>query len=294
MKKVNILNLGIDNLSTAELIERLDLHGGMVFTPNVDHLIKLQKDREFVKAYNSADYTVCDSKILIYVSHFLGHPIKEKISGSDLFPKFCEYHANNPKSKLFLLGAAAGVAKKALRIINRQAGRNMVVDTYSPDFGFEKDEKECQKIVDLINNSSANVLVMGLGTPKQEKWIFKYRNQLKNVKIVLAVGAAIDFVAGNKKRAPQWMSHVGLEWLHRVLSEPRRLAKRYFIDDMPFFWLVLLQKFNLYSIPFCEQIKSEKQSGEIELSKMNDRLSTVLDKERNLQLHATAKRQFRD
>lgn len=249
MKKVKILNLYIDSLSTVELLEKLDLEGGVVFTPNVDHLMKLQKDVSFYKAYSLADYRVCDGQILLYSSKFLGTPIKEKISGSDLLPTFCNYHKNNENIKIFLLGAAEGVAKRAQQRINSQLGRDIVVDAYSPSFGFEKNEKECLEIVDKINNSGATVLVIGVGSPKQEKWIYKYREKLKNIRIFLAVGAAIDFVSGHKKRCPKWMSEVGLETPYRILCEPRRLWRRYLIEDPPFFWLILKQKFNLYKKP---------------------------------------------
>ncbi|HEY9600257.1 MAG TPA: WecB/TagA/CpsF family glycosyltransferase [Allocoleopsis sp.] len=249
MNKVKILNLYIDNLSTAELLEKLDLNGGVVFTPNVDHLMKLQSDVTFFDAYNSADYKVCDGKILLYSSKFLGTPIKEKISGSDFFPTFCHYHKSNDNIKIFILGAAEGVAKKAQQRINSQLERTIVVDAHSPSFGFEKNEQECLEIVEKINNSAATVLVIGVGAPKQEKWIYKYRRKLKNIRIFLAVGAAIDFAAGNKKRCPRWMSEVGLEMLYRLLSEPQRLWRRYLIEDPPFFWLILKQKFNLYQKP---------------------------------------------
>lgn len=244
MNKINILNLAIDNWSKQELLD--NLKSGVVFTPNVDHLIKLQSDSEFVKSYSIGDYKICDSQIIMYASKFLGTPIKEKISGSDLLPAFCSYHKNNKDIKIFLLGAAQGVASKAQKMINNKVGRNIVVDSYSPPFGFEKDQAECLKIIDMINSSDATVLVIGLGAPKQEKWLYKYKDDLKFIKIFMALGATIDFEAGNVKRAPKWMSEIGLEWLFRLLCEPKRLWKRYLLDDIPFFLLILKQKLNLY------------------------------------------------
>ncbi|MBD2740761.1 WecB/TagA/CpsF family glycosyltransferase [Coleofasciculus sp. FACHB-1120] len=258
MKKVNVLNVSIDNLSRAELLTKLDQEGGIVFTPNVDHLMKLQTDRDFYKAYNIATYKVCDSQIVLYASKFLGTPIKEKLSGSDLFPAFYMHHKDNGSVKIFLLGAAEGVASKAQERINSQVGRNIIVASHSPSFGFEKSEKECLAIIDLINKSGATVLAIGVGAPKQEKWILKYKNKLPNIKVFLSIGASLDFEAGHKPRSPQWMSDAGIEWLHRLLSEPQRLWKRYLIDDMPFFWLVLKQKLNLYKKPFQRQKKAVK------------------------------------
>jgi exopolysaccharide biosynthesis WecB/TagA/CpsF family protein len=254
MNKIKILNLEIDNCSKQELLD--NLKSGVVFTPNVDHIIKLQRDSEFAQSYTIGDYKICDSQIIMYASKFLGTPIKEKISGSDLLPAFCNYHKNNKDIKIFLLGAAQGVASKAQRRINNKAGRNIVVNSYSPPFGFEKDEAECLKIVDMINNSDATVLVLGLGAPKQEKWLYKYKDYLKFIKIFMALGATIDFEAGHIKRAPKWMSEIGLEWLFRLLCEPKRLWKRYLLDDIPFFLLILKQKLNLY---FNKDSKDSKQ-----------------------------------
>ena len=243
-KKVTILNVDIDNISKLDFLEQLEY--GVVFTPNVDHLIKLQRNYEFLSAYAIADYKICDSTILMYASQFLGTPIQEKISGSDLLPEFCAYHQGNPAIKLFLLGGISGVAQKAQDRINDQFERDIIIAAYSPSYGFEKDETECLDIVRQINGSNATVLVVGVGAPKQELWISKYKDQLPNIKIFLAVGAAIDFAAGNKCRSPQWMSEMGLEWLYRLLSEPRRLWKRYLIDDVPFIWLILMQKLKGY------------------------------------------------
>jgi len=248
MDSVKILNVQIDNLSLQELLEKLT--SGVVYTPNVDHLVKLQRDASFFKVYNDADYRVCDSKILMYVSRFLGSPIREKISGSDLFPAFYEYHKSNPDIRIFLLGAKEGVAAAAQKRINAKVGREIIVATHSPSFGFEKDEAECDRILNMIRESGATVLAVGVGAPKQELFIHKYKDQLPNVKIFLAIGATIDFEAGNVKRSPKWISEAGLEWLYRLMSEPKRLWRRYLLEDPLFFWLVLLQKLNVYTNPF--------------------------------------------
>lgn len=242
MNKVKILNLEIDNLSKVEFLD--NLKSGVVFTPNVDHLMKLQKDTEFLQAYSISNYKVCDSQILLLAARLLGTPLREKISGSDLLPAFYTYHRQNENIKIFLLGAGEGVAVQAQQNINRKIGRNIVIGSYSPSYGFENDVLECQQIVEMINNSGATVLVIGVGAPKQEKWIYKYKEQLQHIKIFMALGATIDFEAGNMKRAPKWISQTGFEWLFRLLCEPKRLWKRYLIEDIPFLLLILKQKFN--------------------------------------------------
>jgi exopolysaccharide biosynthesis WecB/TagA/CpsF family protein len=246
MDIVNLLNVSIHNITIKELLEELNHYGGFVVTPNIDHLVKLQTDRELLKAYYHSNYRVCDSKILQYISILLGNPIEEKISGSDLFPAFYEYNKDNPDTRIFLLGGEPGVAQQAQANINRKVGRNIVIDAYSPSFGFEKNERECEEIVDRINRSNATVLAIGVGAPKQEKWIDKYKTRLEKIKIFLAIGATIDFEAGHKSRSPQWMSNMGVEWLYRLSTEPNRLWKRYLVDSIPVFWLVGKQKLDRY------------------------------------------------
>ncbi|MEN9519134.1 MAG: hypothetical protein RLZZ381_1722 [Cyanobacteriota bacterium] len=242
--QVNILNIPIDSIGMYELLDNLK-YGGVVFTPNVDHLMKLQKDREFYRVYQNADYRVCDSQLIMYASRFLGKPIQQKVSGSDLFPAFYQRYSQDENVKIFLLGGLAGVAAKASRRINAKVGRNMVVGTYSPPLGFESDPVECLKIIEIINHSGANVLAVGVGAPKQEKWIDRYRLSLTEIKTFFAIGATIDFEAGNLRRAPAWMSSAGLEWLYRLLSEPGRLWKRYLIEDLGFFVLIFRQKLQM-------------------------------------------------
>jgi exopolysaccharide biosynthesis WecB/TagA/CpsF family protein len=251
MKKINILNVSIDNLLQTELLGKLK--SGIVFTPNVYHIIKLQSDREFSRVYSIADYILCDSQVLIYASKFLGIPIKQKISGSDFFPAFYTYHKNNEDIKVFLLGADKGVASKAETKINNKVGRNIIVGAHSPSFGFEKNDEECMEIVEMIQQSEATVLAIGVGAPKQEKWIYKYKDKLPNIKIFLAIGATIDFEAENIKRSPKWMSELGLEWLYRLSSDPKRLWKRYLIEGLPFFWLILQQKLSLYNVQINDE-----------------------------------------
>jgi len=241
VESVNILDVSIDNLSLLELLNKLKV-GGVVFTPNIDHIMKLQKDRSFHHIYHQADYRVCDSQLLMLASRFLGQPIKEKISGSDLFPAFYKHYQHDEEIKIFLLGGAEGAADKARDNINGKVGRKMIIDSYCPAFGFEKDEAECAKIIQLINNSEATVLAVGVGAPKQEKWINRYKSEFHKIRTFFAIGATIEFEADYKARAPKWMSQSGLEWLYRLMQEPGRLWKRYLLEDIPFFFLILKQK----------------------------------------------------
>ncbi len=249
MDKINILNISINNVTQQELLSKLDK--GMLITPNLDHLVKLQSDRSFYDIYNEAEWVVCDSKILQLISKLQKKSIKEAIPGSSFFTAFYMYHKDDTNCKIFLLGAAEGVAQKAMTNINAKVGRNIIIGAHSPSFGFEKNDDECAKIIDIINNSGANVVLVGVGAPKQEKWIAKYRNEMPNVDIWMALGATIDFEAGNLKRAPKIYQKLCMEWFYRFLMEPKRLFKRYFIDDMKFFKAYARQLMGRYQNPFA-------------------------------------------
>ncbi len=248
MKTTAFLNTNIQVITQHELLK--ELKKGVVITPNVDHLVKLQKDKEFYEVYKKAEWVICDSKILYMLSKLLKTPLPEAIPGSSFFTAFYEYHQNDPNCKIFLLGAAEGIAIKAMERINQKVGRNIVVGAHSPSYGFEKKPEECEKLVHIINESGANVLLVGVGAPKQEKWIMKYRNEMPGIDIFMGLGATIDFEAGTLKRAPILWQKIGMEWLYRCLKEPKRLFKRYFIDDMQFFYYFTKQLLGIYKNPF--------------------------------------------
>jgi len=246
--KVRILNIEIQNITSDELLQNLS--EGILLTPNVDHLVKLQKDHEFYEVYQNAEWVVCDSKIVALGLKFLGLPIKEVIPGSSFFTEYYLYHKNNENIRIFLLGAAEGIAEKAMRNINKKTGREIVVGAHSPSFGFEKNEAECLDIIKIINQTNANILLVGVGAPKQEKWIAKYKSQFTNIKLFMALGATIDFEAGNIKRAPKIFQKLALEWFFRMCTDPKRLVKRYLLNDMAFFYYLLKQKLGIYINPF--------------------------------------------
>lgn len=241
-----MLNVWVDNLSMPEVLAALD--EGIVWTLNPDHLYHLQRNPEFYKAYLQADYVTSDSKYVYWAFGWLGRRIKEKVSGSDLVPAFWQHHKNNPNIKIFLLGAAPGIANKAQQRINSRAGRDIVVGAHGPSMKFVSDTKEIQDVIQRINDSGANVLIVGLGAPKQELWITRHRHLMPSVKIYMGIGAVIDYEADVVKRAPPWMTRNGLEWVYRITTEPKRYWRRY-LRDMEFFWLVLKDRLGLYRPP---------------------------------------------
>lgn len=241
MSRMKFMNTEVDNLTMDETLVAIDKlvrsnNNSYVVTPNVDHIVQLEKGGELCQVYKNADLILADGKPLIWISKLYGTPIKEKISGSDLFPLLCKMAAEKNYT-MFFLGAAEGVAAKAAENLMKKYNGLKVVGTYSPPFGFEKDENEISKICDMIKRTNPHILIVGLGCPKQELFILHYKDRF-NVPISLGLGASLDFEAGNIKRAPSWMSNNGLEWLYRITQDPKRLFKRYMIDDIAIFKLV--------------------------------------------------------
>lgn len=245
MARMKFMNTEIDNLTMKEALKKIDElikinRNAYVVTPNVDHIIQIDRGGELVEVYRHANLILTDGKPLIWISKWYGTPIKEKISGSDLFPRLC-YMASKKGYKMFFLGAAEGVAAKAAENLEKRFPGLQVVGTYSPPFGFEKDEVEMGKIKAMIKASNPHILIVGLGCPKQELFILHHKDDLE-VPISLGLGASLDFEAGVVKRAPKWMANHGLEWLYRITQDPKRLAKRYLVDDRKILKLAIKYK----------------------------------------------------
>ena len=245
MSRLQFMNTEIDNLTMDEALQRIDEliqedKNAYVVTPNVDHIIQLEKGGELVEAYKHADLILTDGKPLIWIAKWYKTPIKEKISGSDLFPRLCELSAQKGY-RMFFLGAAEGVAAKAAENLIVKYPGLQIAGTYSPPKGFEKDKAEMETICEMIKDVSPHILIVALGCPKQELFILHNRDKL-GVPISLGLGASLDFEAGNIKRAPKWMANHGLEWLYRITQDPKRLAKRYLVDDMKIFRLAVRYK----------------------------------------------------
>lgn len=232
---MKFLNMEIDNLFFDEVLERIQElaeagQGGYVVTPNVDHVVRLEQDEKFREAYRYASLVLTDGQPLIWISKLLGCPIKEKVSGSDLFPRLCSLAARQ-KYRMYFLGAAEGVAQLAAENLEKNYPGLIVAGTYSPPYGFEKDPEQVGRIWDRIREVSPDLLIVGLGTPKQEIFLWENRDRLGSM-LAFGLGASLDFAAGKVRRAPLWMQKCGLEWFYRLCCEPRRLFKRYLIDDM--------------------------------------------------------------
>lgn len=248
-KKVRLLNVEVDDLTMDELVDTFK--EGLLLTLHVDMIMKLQKDREFHDILPQFSPVTCDSQILITAARLLGTPLRGRVSGSDFFPRFYMKYRDDPSVTIFICGGAPGVAEIAARKINEKVGRTMVVGTDSPPFDFENRPGEIDRMVDKINASGASVLVVGLAAGRQEKFIVRNRRRLPNVRTFLPLGGTIDYEAETLVRPSPWVTNAGLEWLYRLVSEPRQRWRRYLVHQPPVLKLLLLQALGLYRDPFA-------------------------------------------
>jgi N-acetylglucosaminyldiphosphoundecaprenol N-acetyl-beta-D-mannosaminyltransferase len=229
-----IFGIRIDRVTMDQAIDRLgswisqkERDCRYVVTPNLDHAVQLQTNEALREAYRDASLVVADGWPLVTASRIFRDPLPERVAGSDLVPAL--FHALNETKTggtVYLLGAAPGVAEHAARKIEQRWPRVKVVATHSPPFGFDKDPTQSQEAIQRINRCSPDVLVVGLGAPKQELWLQKYQSQL-TVGVAIAAGGTIDFLAGRQRRAPRWVQKLRMEWSHRLLTNPGRLTGRY-------------------------------------------------------------------
>lgn len=240
LNRMNFMNTYVDNVTEAEAIKHIeecirDKKVGHVITPNVDQIVRIEKDLYFKEICDNAELLLVDGHPLLWIAKWYGKPIKEKICGSDLVPHLCKIAAEKGY-RVFLLGAAEGVAARAAKILEKNYPGIMIAGTYSPPLGFEKNETELQKINEILRDSNADLLFVGMGVPKQDQFI--YENMQKyEIPMSFSIGATIDFIAGEQKRAPRWMTDHGMEWAYRLFCDPKRMFKRYIIDDMKIFRL---------------------------------------------------------
>lgn len=241
MKKQSLLNTYINNLTMSETIEEIENmissnRKSYVVAINVDVVMKIENDAYLKKIVDNADMVLVDGKPLVWISKYYGKPLKAKISGSDLVPLLCEVAAQKNYS-LFIIGGKEGIAELAKERLEDKLDGINIVGTYAPPMGFDKDSIELTKINKLVSDAKPDLLIVCFGCPKQEKWIYENINKY-DAKVSICAGATVDFLAGNVKRTPKWMSEHGLEWFYRFLQEPKRMFKRYFVDDVKIFKLI--------------------------------------------------------
>ena len=232
-----IMGCAVDNLS---MLETLDRVGAMIATGrphqhvviNADKVVKAERDPALAGIIARCDLINADGMPVVWASHLLGQPLKERVTGIDLFIKLLG-RAEQEGWRIYFLGAREEVVTEVLRRALERHPRLVVAGHRN---GYWKPDEE-QAVVDAIAASQPHILFVAINSPRKEEFLAKYQGAMC-VPFAMGVGGSFDVMAGLTRRAPVWMQRTGFEWFYRFLQEPQRMFKRYFIEDMRFFWLL--------------------------------------------------------
>jgi exopolysaccharide biosynthesis WecB/TagA/CpsF family protein len=249
-ERIELLQIPFDRVTMKGTLGRIDemVSSGsphFIATANVDFLVQARSDAELRTVLHRADLVVCDGKPLVWLSRLLGKALPERVAGSDLVPRLLATAEQNGWS-VYFLGGREDVLEQAVHNTSLKHPGLRIAGAYSPPFA-PLDQMDHQDICERITAAKPDLLLVSFGCPKQEKWIARHYAKLQ-VPVSIGVGATIDFLAGTMKRAPRWMQQSGLEWVFRLLQEPRRLVKRY-ATDLVVFGLAALNEIVRNQIP---------------------------------------------
>lgn len=244
--RIRVGRLAVDRVDFEGALDAIDelvraKSGGMVFTPNVDHVVQAEHDARFRDAYQAVSLSLADGMPLLWAARVLKTPLPAKVSGSDLVWPLMRRAAER-SYRVYFLGGSAGAAALAARKLHDELPTIQIVGTDSARIDVDAGPEAQQPVLARIAATKPDLLLVALGAPKQEIWSHEQRQHLGPT-VCICVGASLDFVAGKVSRAPRWMSDAGLEWAYRLAQEPRRLAKRYLLRDPQFFGIVARQAF---------------------------------------------------
>ena len=240
---VNIAGIPIHNVTFDEAVALIagwaaDGSGGYVYTPNVDDVVKTHRLPDFKRAVLGARLRVPDGMGIVYGSRIAGSPLKGTVTGR-LLPEALA-KALGPTAGFAFFGGKPGVAEEAAQVLAGKGAR--IAAALAPEMGFVVGSDEDTRLTAQLRESGAGVIFVCLGAPRQALWMERHAGELSAV--LLGVGAAVDVLAGRSSSAPAWMTRLGVEWLYRLVHEPRRLGRRYLWDDPRFFLWMLRQRFS--------------------------------------------------
>ncbi len=262
--QVDLLGTLIDCVDAPEALDRIDAfiqsrRFHQVVTVNVDFLRLADKDESFRALVNGADLVLADGMPLVWAARRRRNPLPTRVTGVDMMLA-CAQLAAGRGYRIFLLGAAPGVANDAAQVLKGKFPGLCVVGAYSPPNTAPAELDQCAR---MVNEAKADMLFVALGAPKQDEFIRAYRDRL-NIPMCMGVGGSFDMLAGNVRRAPLWIQRHGLEWSYRLLQEPRRLWKRYLVHDLPIFTRMMLQRDETLTTPLAvnRPIRFEEKAPE--------------------------------
>jgi len=201
----------------------------LIVTPNVDHIVRLQKDALFREIYRYSSIITADGFPVVKYACWQGYRLENRVTGHDILASIIK-KISSDKRRIFFVVNSKSTAEGIIKRFNEIGFPEDLVGCESPPMGFEKDESYCKTLVNMISQHQPNILVLGVGCPKSEKFVYQYRKSL-NARWAICVGDAVSVWSGTSRRAPEWAQKYNLEWAWRVKSDPRRLLKRYFWDS---------------------------------------------------------------
>jgi len=247
--RVNVLGVGISAINHMDVVlETIEdwiarREPNYVCVTGVHGVMESQRDDELRRIHNASGLTTPDGMPLVWLSRLKGHRHVDRIYGPDLMLALCERSTTKNGFRHFFYGGAEGVPEQLVANLRQRFPRLQVVGIYSPPFRPLTPEED-ERVVQIINQAAPDIIWVGLSTPKQERWMAVHLGHVE-APVLIGVGAAFDFLAGQKRQAPRWMQRSGLEWLFRLLTEPRRLWRRYLVNNPLFVLLVLAQALGL-------------------------------------------------
>src|SRR5262245_19840050 len=237
MRSVQLLGMPLACVAENGLLDHMfgelrEGRGGWLITANLDFMRRFTKEPNMRELYAQADVMVADGMPLVWATQLLGEPLPERVAGSALIYRFAERAAAEGRA-LYFLGGEPGAGEAAAKVLTERHPDLRVVGWSAPRVSAEPTELEVAAAVAELRKKKPDLLLVGLGSPKQERLIRALRTYFPHMWMV-GVGISFSFVAGHVSRAPVWMRRSGLEWIHRLSQEPKRLARRYLIEDLPF------------------------------------------------------------
>lgn len=237
LTRVELLGVPVDRLTETQCVSHIITeiqagHGGWVVTANVDHLRRLVKKQDYRTLCQNATLVTADGMPLLWAARLKGYPLPERVAGSNLIWSLSEALGQVQKS-VFLLGGNPGTAEGTAKVFTQKYPGLRIAGIACPPMGFEKDPIYLQQLCDQLSGSQADMVYVALGSPKQEKFIAEYQHLLPSA-WWMGVGISFSFITGDISRAPRWVQRIGFEWVHRLFQEPKRLARRYLWEDIPF------------------------------------------------------------
>ncbi|WP_373048215.1 WecB/TagA/CpsF family glycosyltransferase [Vulgatibacter sp.] len=236
--KFDVCGIPVDRCTTEAVVERALDHvaGGegplTILSCNVDMVVKAHRDPDFARVLGSGDVVTADGMPVVWLGRLLGADFPERVAGSDLVPRIAAACAARGHS-VFLFGAAEGVAEAAAARLREAHPALRVAGVLSPPLGFERDPQALEAALAAVRAAAPDVLFVALSAPRQERFVQAHARAL-GAKVILGIGGSLDMLAGRVRRAPSLVQRTGTEWLWRLAQEPRRLARRYLVEDAAF------------------------------------------------------------